>query len=790
MFQLFRCLAVLLLLFAVPLQAAGDSTWFYKNSDIPPDPAWQFGTLPNGLRYAVRRNALPEGQVSIRLRIDAGSLNEADHERGWAHFVEHLAFRGTKSFGDREARHLWQQLGASFGSDTNASTDPTETIYQLDLPHADRPSLDKSLAILAEMADSALFDPAMVEAERKIVLAEKGRRPEIAVKVDAVARPLFYSGLTYEKRDPIGTDATLAAATAEGLRSFYERWYRPERATLILVGDADPAMLVELVEKHFSSWRPSGPPPQEPDDGRVAEVSEAVASIAYPGAPISLTAAWVRPHVDSPNTVAQTEVELAERLAAQIIGRRLEAKARGDAAFINAGIGFDRARRIVDMTQLSLTAKDGRWSDALSETFAIVTDSLRSPPSATEIAREMSNLRTALNSAVAGETTIRSQQRAQQMVHAIDTGDVTTTPAEMLAIFDRLAPKMTPARIGQTMKDLFVGSGPRLLLLTPQPVKGGKAELASALSAAQKVAPATRATERSVSFDMLPPLGPPGREISRQRIEDMDVTIIRFANGSSLTFKQTEYEKGLVLVQLRFGSGLAGLPPDRSAPGWMTPAVTRSGLADLDLDAMERLLTGRRMNISFGVDENALVLAGVTNAEDLPDQLRLLATKLDYPRWDASQFARLKTAMLEGYEMSFASASARGGRELGAVIHPGDARWLPTEKPEIAATTPADFQRFFAPLLATGPVDAIIVGDVTLDAAVAAMARTIGALPARAAAPRINDAVVPPVPNPKPVTFTHEGDANQAYATIGWSTFGGTTRNKELRALSGPASRS
>src|SRR3990170_3076856 len=157
-----RCLVALLVIFAAPLPAAPTqaaptaANWLYANSDIPPDPAWQFGTLPNGLRYALRQNPLPAGQVSIRLRIDAGSLHENDHERGWAHMVEHLLFRGTKSFGDREARHIWEQLRASFGSDTNASTDPTNTIYQLDLPHADRASLDKSLAIIAEMADVAL----------------------------------------------------------------------------------------------------------------------------------------------------------------------------------------------------------------------------------------------------------------------------------------------------------------------------------------------------------------------------------------------------------------------------------------------------------------------------------------------------------------------------------------------------------------------------------------------------------------------------------------------------------
>jgi zinc protease len=181
MLALRRCFTALLLLIAIPRPAAGngaaanrdtgDSGWFYRGSDLAQDPAWRFGTLPNGLRYAIRRNIFPAAQVSIRVRIDAGSLNEADPEQGSAHFVEHMLFRGTSSFADRDARHIWQQLGASFGSDTNASTDPAKTVYQLDLPQADRAAVDKSLQILAEMVDNAAFAPAAVDAERKVVLA-------------------------------------------------------------------------------------------------------------------------------------------------------------------------------------------------------------------------------------------------------------------------------------------------------------------------------------------------------------------------------------------------------------------------------------------------------------------------------------------------------------------------------------------------------------------------------------------------------------------------------------------
>ena len=84
--------------------------WLFKGSDIPPDPAWNFGALPNGLRYAIRRNGVPPGQVAVRVRIDAGSLNETDDERGFAHLIEHLSFRGSKYVPDGEAKRVWQRF--------------------------------------------------------------------------------------------------------------------------------------------------------------------------------------------------------------------------------------------------------------------------------------------------------------------------------------------------------------------------------------------------------------------------------------------------------------------------------------------------------------------------------------------------------------------------------------------------------------------------------------------------------------------------------------------------------
>ncbi|HZF94572.1 MAG TPA: insulinase family protein [Allosphingosinicella sp.] len=765
-------------------QQQGDAEWLYRGSDIVRDPAWRFGTLPNGLRYAVRRNAIPAGQVAIRVRIDAGSLNEADGERGWAHFLEHMLFRGTESYPDRQARHVWQQLGASFGSDTNATTSATDTVYQLNLPKNDRASLDTSLRVLAEMMGKARIEAASVEAERPVVIAEKERRPEVSERMFEASRGLFYSGLLMGDRDPIGTTETLNAATAEGLRAFYRRWYRPERATVVMVGDADPAMMEALVRERFGGWRGEGANPPDPDYGRIAEPRTPVANVAYPGAPVTATLMWLRPYEALPHTAERERRFLEEALAARILNRRLEAHARGESAYLGSSISVSRSRGIANATTLSVSARGSDWRKALEESFAILADAPRAPPSAEEIGRELRNIRAGAVAAVAGEETVQSSTRAEQLVNAIDNGGVVATAATALANLDRDTPLMTPERVAAAMRDLFVGSGPRTLLLSPEPIAG--TEVAEGVAAARLAAPAARAAERQVRFEDLPIPATPGRVISTQRIEDLNVTIVRFANGATLTFRPSTSERGRVLTRLRFGAGQAGLAPDRPSMAWLAGLVPPSGMAGLDLDGMERLLTGRRMSLSFGVDDDAFTLSGQSSPSELADQMRLLTAKLTHPRWDAALLERFRTAAAESYDLHFSSASARASRETGSFMRPGDRRWQPIERAEMEAVTVDRLSGFFAPALAARPVHAVIAGDTTLEAAIEAVRRTTGALPAppRPAPTARNVAVRPPAPSPEPRTFTHRGAPDQAYALIGWSTFGGTANTRDRRALS------
>ena len=228
------------------------SPWLFKGSDIPPDPAWNFGTLPNGLRYAVRRNGVPPGQVAVRVRIDAGSLNETDDERGYAHLIEHLSFRGSRYVPDGEAKRVWQRFGATFGSDSNAQTTPTQTVYKLDLPAATEANLDESLKIFAGMMSEPGINDQGLAAERPAVLAEQREAPGPQVRLADARNSLFFAGQPLADRSPIGNVKTLEAATAASVKAFHQRWYRPSKAVVIISGDIDPAVSARLIVKNLS----------------------------------------------------------------------------------------------------------------------------------------------------------------------------------------------------------------------------------------------------------------------------------------------------------------------------------------------------------------------------------------------------------------------------------------------------------------------------------------------------------------------------------------------------------
>jgi zinc protease len=246
----------------VPLPGLLDTS----DDPIPLDDSVRTGTLPNGLTYYVRSNDNPGGKAELRLAINAGSVNEIGPSTGVAHFVEHMLFNGTEKFPKNELIEVLRGFGASFGADINARTTTDETVYELSVPNDDE-SLSTGLTVLEQWLSHATFDPDQVVSERGVVLDEwRVSTQSASGRLLDVAEDLYYSDSAYAGRFPIGTDTSISAMEAVELRDFYDAWYRPDNAAIVVVGDIDVDDTIKQIEALFGpAVARSDAMPERPD---------------------------------------------------------------------------------------------------------------------------------------------------------------------------------------------------------------------------------------------------------------------------------------------------------------------------------------------------------------------------------------------------------------------------------------------------------------------------------------------------------------------------------------------
>lgn len=762
------------------------TSWQHAGSDIPVDPAWVTGTLPNGLRYAVRKDSIPAGSIAIRVRMGVGALMEKDDQQGWSHLIEHMVFRGTGDYPDGDAVKIWQRLGASFGRDTNAQTTMTATTFQLDLPKSDPAAYDQALDVMAGMMRNATIDPKLLATEKQVVIAERQMRVSpLGRKVQDAGQATFLTGLKAGKRDIGGTDTTLAAATADKLRAFYKTWYRPDRAVLVVVGDADPKVLVAGIKRAFGDWQGAGPDPAKPDFGAIKPPASPAALVVDPQAPDMIQLAWMHPHDDRPFTIAHQQDQYVQAVATAIINQRLRTAAQKGGAIVSADASYDTARDVADQLSVAVVPKPGAWQAALDEAFGVLNRLRATPPSAAEIAEQVSRIEQMSRKRIEARETETSPALANEFIQDVDQGNVSASPDVYLKLFEAEKPALTPDAIAKSIREQLAPE-PRLLLLSSKPVDGGQPAVATALVAARKVAAANVADLRPVSLDELKTLDTPGKVVSRSTITDLGIGRVRFANGVELDYKKTPFEKDAIRLQVEIGHGLYNRPPNDPGLLWSSGALAAAGIGPFTPDELTRLTAGRQIGFAIQQLPDALAMGSRTDQADIADAMKLMVGALTQMDYAETPIERLKN----GYKATYQAYFAAPGSVLQAFgapyFHGGDTRFQATPPPDaVDALTLAKFRAFWQQQLAQGPIKVTAVGDLDPDKLIAAVAKTFGALP-----PRPDDrptpaelAVTAKWTGRKPVILHHKGDPDQAAVAMVYPTTGVLNNVPESVAL-------
>jgi zinc protease len=789
------CLLPLLLLpVAAPAPAKEQVPWLYKGSDVPPDREWIFGELPNGLRYAVRRNGVPPGQVSIRIRVDAGSLNERDDEQGFAHLLEHLLFRQSKYLGNGEAIPTWQRLGASFGNDTNAETTPTHTVFKLDLPNATPPSLEESFKLLSGMVTAPTLSEANIRTEVPIVLAEMRERGGPSQRVQDASRKTFYAGQPLASRAPIGTVATLEGAHQDAVRAFHSRWYRPESTIVIVSGDVDPAESATLVKKWFADWKvpgkPTPPPsfgtPVAPKDVDPANPVGETQVLVEPDLPRGISYAILRPWKQVNDTIVYNQGLMTDSLAQAIINRRLEAKARAGGSFLVAQVSQDDVSRSVDGTFIAVTPLGDDWQAALKDVRSVIADALATAPTQEEIDREIAEMEVAFQSPVEQYRLLPGSKVADDLVNALDIRETVAAPDAVLGIFQKSKPLFTPQAVLDHTRTLFQGTVTRAVLVTPKAGEGDAAALRQALLAPVTGDASVRLAGKPIRFDEMPPIGEPGRLTALAPLGLLGIEQLEFGNGVKVMIWPTQDEPGRVAVKVRFGGGYRSFATGDApyiALGQM--ALVGSGEGTLGQEELDRISTGRKMGFDFSIEDAAFEFSADTRPADLADQLYIFAAKFAMPRWDLNPVLRAKAASRLQYESYATSPQGVLERDLKYLQRDRDPRFHTPSPAEMDKATPDGFRKVWSRALENGPIEVQVYGDFNRVETIAALQRTFGALKARPPLPKDTAPATARFPsgNAQPVVLTHRGDANQAAAVVSWPTGGGSIGITESRKL-------
>ena len=754
-------------------------------NQINPDPVVRFGVLPNGLRYALMRNGAPKGGVSIRLGVEVGSFEENAGERGIAHFLEHLAYGDTKSFPEADLLKTFAAKGVAFGRDQNAQTTLHSTTYELDLPSGDPASLDLGFRWLREVADGVQFRLEKVEKERRVVLAERSVRDTPMAAYSEAKMGFLQRGLRSPERPPEGFVADLAAIGPEQLKTFHARWYRPDSAVVVAIGDLPVEELESRVRDSFSSWAAQGPAPTRPPYGKPDDTRGEEVFVRRDAGLVPAVGACRVHAVDwaAPRDVARLRREVTRKIWIAVLNDRLVRAANvTNRPFFGAHAYALDGGREAEAVCLSAVPIGGDWARGLKVADLELKRLAAAGITEDELDHALESERAQYRGAVSHAGTRTSDQLAADLMDSELDHDVFASPAERFRAFDDAVEGLAPGEVLTAFKRDWSGAGPLLIADGPTPPDEQALRLAwdtdeaTALASAATVeeaplAAAPGAPARTAAWAYTD-FGRPGRVVERQVFKAPDFVRLTFANGVVVNFKATKFAADSILIRVRFGHGRRGLASADVATAMFGAALFEAGgLGRHDFQDVRTIFHEGAWDAALSVGNDAFVLRGETTRNGFEDQLEILTAYVSDPGFRSTVDPLIPSALQAAYRVANSQPVAAASEALDRTFAPGLA--LPPVD-QFEHVKSADFERLFKPALTQAPLEITLVGDVDEAVATRLLAKAFGALPVRKAAPapadgggwlRFSDA------SPRELHAVHEGASDKAAVLAAWPLY-------------------
>lgn len=618
------------------------------NDPLPVNQKIKKGVLKNGMTYYIYKTDVIKNVASYYIIQNVGSILENDDQQGLAHFLEHMAFNGTKNFPGKGVLNTLQKHGAVFAKDINAYTAFDETVYNMDNIPTNVPGLiDTSLLILHDWADGLLLTEAEIDAERGVIKEEWRTRQNGYMRLFKKSLPTMFNNTKYADRMPIGLMSVIDNFKYKALRDFYHDWYRTDLQAIAVVGDIDVAEIEQKIEKLFSPI----PAIKNPIERFVVAIPDNATMLYNLGTDKEIATSTLSFTINQPKSLKdETVADLKESLFSGMVSRMLSSRLREisqkpDAPFVSASCSYSSLARAKNTFGLLISPKPNRQQQAFKTALEELNRAVKFGFTQSEIDRTIA----VYNNLYQTKISKIDQTPHAEIVNTIQKNylenEAMTDMAKEYDLVKQIFNQMTAQDLHDFIKKLYTAEN-RVLDVTGVEGENNLSQ-DEALKTIKEVENDTALVAYADEF-----VGKTltsgveikaGKIVSEKNNKELGATTFVLSNGVVVNYKFSDIEKNNVLFEAAsFGGNSLIKDADLPSAAMVSTLVRMSGLGDYNATDLSKVLAGKNANTRIGITDLEESISGMTTTKDIETMLQVVHLQFVKPRFDENSFKVLQ----------------------------------------------------------------------------------------------------------------------------------------------------
>ena len=631
---------------------------------VPFDPNVRRGKLENGLTYYIRHNEKPAQRANFYIAQKVGSILENDEQQGLAHFLEHMAFNGTKNFPGKGLLNYMEHNGVKFGENVNAWTSIEQTVYMLtNVPTTNMNLVDSCILILHDWSSFISLEGEEIDKERGVILEEMRQGQGAQMRIYEKMLPEIYPNSPYGHRLPIGTEEVVSGFKHDALRAYYHKWYRPDLQGIIIIGDVD----VNEVENHLKSIFEDIPAPINPAERtrfQVADNAEPIVSICTDPEETNYNISLYYKHDIVPfeerGDVQYWLKGYIDQLVSTMYNNRMEELTqKANPPFI-FGYGYYGTFFVSDTKDAWTGLAYAKDKDGIDEALTAIVAENKRMQQYGFTASEFERAKADLMKQIENQYDERDKQETSRYFYPILNHFLTNEPLlgieNEYMLLGQIMPMLPVEAINQYAKELIREDNIVITLTAPEKegeVLPTKEELLALFNKAKEIE--VEPYKETVSNEpLIATLPVKGAIESKKHDDTFDATILTLKNGVKVIYKPTHFKDDEILMSAYSFGGYSVM--DQSDPYTLQQLNELAGLGGLgNFSAIDlpKVLAGKKVHVSGNVNTFTENVSGSCSVKDLETMMQLIYLSFGTPRSDEEAYQSFITrtkAMLANIE--------------------------------------------------------------------------------------------------------------------------------------------